>query len=107
MVDPGGGSGSGCHSGGLLCSSVFSPVQREQAALATADLLLPRAARELYADPQTGSSSLIEEDGPVSQGSATPSPSPTPTPAPTPTPTPKPGAKATPSPRPRWAAAPR
>ncbi len=77
----------------VRCFPLFSG---EQAALATADLLLPRAARELYADPQAGSSSLIEEDGPVSQAEATPSPTPTPTPEPTPTPTPKPGAKATP-----------
>lgn len=79
---------------GVRCFPLFNG---EQAALATADLLLPKAAQEVYTSEEN--QLLIEEDELILP-SATPSPVETPkataTPSPTPVPTPKPGTKATP-----------
>ncbi len=78
----------------------------ERAALATADLFLPKAAQEAYRQELTVKEGVIEPDGSGNLAqtqpeasptpSATPKPTPTPTPKPTPVPTPKPGAKAYP-----------
>ena len=70
----------------------------ESAALVTADLLLPKAAQEVYAEGSPSQEEqLIEMDSlttEVPQATATPEPTPSATPEPTPVPTPKPGAKA-------------
>ena len=69
----------------------------ENAALVTADLLLPKAAQEIYTeDSPSQEDTLIEMDTPAAtpQTTATPEPTPSATPKPTPVPTPKPGAKA-------------
>lgn len=67
-----------------------------QAAVAAADLLLPAAAQQVYAESEKGPEATrqIENDEPAATATATPSP--TATPEPTPVPTPKPGEKAYP-----------
>lgn len=71
----------------------------QQAVVATADMIMPRAAQQVMAEEQQVEEEMVEEDG-AAAAESTPAPTPTPTPAPTasptPVPTPKPGAKAIP-----------
>lgn len=83
---------------GCFAVRVLPVCSGENAALVTADLLLPKAAQEVYtAESSAENGSLIEVDTPVAddiQAVPTPEPTPSATPSPTPVPTPKPGAKA-------------
>lgn len=76
----------------------FPFLDGQQAVMATADMVLPRAAQQVMTEEPVLGGEMVEKDEAADTEAAAPSPSPSPSPtaSPTPVPTPKPGAKAIP-----------
>ena len=85
---------------GCFWARYFPFLDGQQAVVATADMVMPRAAQQVMTEEQDIEDQMVENDEAADGVKSTPAPSPTPsptaTPSPTPIPTPKPGAKAIP-----------